>query len=272
MKRALVLLAAICIVSLAGCDFFNPPATYSVYYDANGGTGTPPVDTNEYEAGASATVAAIPALTKVENTLGASWNTAADGSGISYDPSDTITMNSDVVLYAQWTDLIVGDWTSTIAANAVIDITDDTTIGADGAYSITRTLKWSAAAGALAGQTVTVEMAITVLVPLYIPDVPTLMATLGLLGITATTGDCSNVLESGTYTRVLGSAAFTTAIASAAHGSITFTGYMTKSVQVSTNPLVVPPIQQNWVTHFGVDTNTLTLYDGGTTMPVTRVP
>jgi len=176
------------------------------------------------------------------------------------------------VLYAQWTDLIVGNWTSTVAANALIDIKDDMTVGAGGAYSITRTLKWSAAAGALAGQTVTVEMATTVLVPGVIVDVPTLMATLGFLGITATTGDCSNVLESGTYTRALGNAAFTTESASIQHGTLMFTGYMTKSVEVSTNPLVVPPVQQNFVTHFSGDTDTLTLYDGGSTMPVTRVP
>ena len=31
------------------------------------------------------------------------WNTEADGSGTSYLPKSTITVNSDLTLYAQWT-------------------------------------------------------------------------------------------------------------------------------------------------------------------------
>lgn len=80
---------------------FNPPVTYSVTYDANGGTGTHK-DEN-INSGDSYTV-------KDASDIGVDlpvgnlrfWNTELDGSGITYYPDDTIIITSDVVLYAQW--------------------------------------------------------------------------------------------------------------------------------------------------------------------------
>jgi len=79
--------------------------TYTVTYNDNGSTGgTPPTDANTYLQGS--TVIALSnagALTKAGYTF-AGWNTAADGVGTSYNVGVTFTMvNSNVVLYAQWT-------------------------------------------------------------------------------------------------------------------------------------------------------------------------
>ena len=74
--------------------------TYTVTYDANGGSGKT-TDNTAYATGAKATV-------KENNyTRGGytftGWNTKADGSGDSYKTGDRITMTDNVVLYAQWT-------------------------------------------------------------------------------------------------------------------------------------------------------------------------
>ena len=70
----------------------------AVYLDPNGGSG----DTQHYQIPTGGTFT-VPAC---EFTLThydfAGWNTAADGSGTSYAPGDTITVNSEVRLYAQW--------------------------------------------------------------------------------------------------------------------------------------------------------------------------
>lgn len=79
----------------------NP--TYKVTYNANGGTGAVPIDTNNYLPWATVTVKTNLTLTRTGYTF-AGWNTVADGSGTSRAPSSTFTMGSaNVVLYAQWT-------------------------------------------------------------------------------------------------------------------------------------------------------------------------
>lgn len=69
--------------------------TYTLSYDANGGTGT----MSEQE-GVELTVASN-AFTK-EGYSFVKWNTSSDGSGTDYDPSDSITLSADVTLYAIW--------------------------------------------------------------------------------------------------------------------------------------------------------------------------
>jgi uncharacterized repeat protein (TIGR02543 family) len=96
---------------LAGCSapVETPTAvsTYAVLYDANGGTGSVPVDSTKYAAGSAVTV--LPnsgPLTKSDYAF-TGWNTAADGSGTSYDPGATLTMGSaDVTLYAKWSVIV----------------------------------------------------------------------------------------------------------------------------------------------------------------------
>ncbi|WP_294016685.1 InlB B-repeat-containing protein [uncultured Treponema sp.] len=78
----------------------NPPkATYTVTFDANGGTGT--IESITEVAGTEITIP--------ENTLEkdgfnfAGWNTAKNMTGTSYDSGATFTPNSNLTLYAKWT-------------------------------------------------------------------------------------------------------------------------------------------------------------------------
>ena len=82
---------------VVGCD---------VTYDGNGHTqGSLPADGSDLSMGGTYTVAAPTDLRKdvgEDSWLFYSWNTAADGSGTEYHPGDTITVNGDMTLYAQW--------------------------------------------------------------------------------------------------------------------------------------------------------------------------
>lgn len=74
--------------------------TYEVSYDANGGTGTM-TDSTDYSGGAEVTVMAS-TLTAPTGSSFASWNTKADGTGVSYDAGDTFNIFEDTTLYAIW--------------------------------------------------------------------------------------------------------------------------------------------------------------------------
>ena len=76
--------------------------TYTVTYNANGATlGDVPVDENEYEEDDVVTVLGQGNLSKTGNSF-ANWNTAADGSGDSYEEGDTFEITGNTTLYAQW--------------------------------------------------------------------------------------------------------------------------------------------------------------------------
>jgi len=79
------------------------PVSYSVTYDGNGSTGgSVPVDSNTYPAGAMVSVPDVGSLTRTGYTF-TNWNTAANGSGISYAAPMMFTMSSaNITLYAQW--------------------------------------------------------------------------------------------------------------------------------------------------------------------------
>jgi hypothetical protein len=84
------------------------PPTYTVTYNGNGSTGgTVPSDANNYEQGDSVTVLGNTGnLVKTQDGISllfTGWNTAADGSGTSYNEADTFNMgNANVTLFAQW--------------------------------------------------------------------------------------------------------------------------------------------------------------------------
>lgn len=75
--------------------------TYTVTYDANGGSGTMTDKNSPYADGAEATVLTN-GFTRSRYTF-TGWNTKADGSGKSYAEGASITMRGNVALYAQWT-------------------------------------------------------------------------------------------------------------------------------------------------------------------------
>jgi uncharacterized repeat protein (TIGR02543 family) len=81
---------------------------YTLTYNGNGGTGSEPALTTEYPGGTTITIlgnSGSPVLTRTDYQFGG-WNTAADGSGISYVGGNTFPINADTTLYAQW--LITG--------------------------------------------------------------------------------------------------------------------------------------------------------------------
>ncbi len=75
------------------------PHTYSVSFDANGGTGAPNAVTKTYGV-------TLKLPTTVPTCTGydfAGWNTAQNGSGTSYAAGANYTANAGATLYAQWT-------------------------------------------------------------------------------------------------------------------------------------------------------------------------
>ena len=96
------------------CESPNPNATsYTVTFDANGGTGTmQPQTFSEGEAQNLTTNT----FTK-ENYTFAGWNTAADGSGAAYTDGQSITISENVTLYAQWEESRFGSFTDTRDGN-----------------------------------------------------------------------------------------------------------------------------------------------------------
>ena len=75
---------------------------YEVTYNSNYGTGGTVVDEKKYAAGDIVTVLANTFTRSGYNFTG--WNTAANGSGTSYQPGDTFNMpEGGITLYAQWT-------------------------------------------------------------------------------------------------------------------------------------------------------------------------
>jgi uncharacterized repeat protein (TIGR02543 family) len=80
--------------------------TCTVTYNGNTNTsGTVPVDgSSPYISGSTVTVlgnTGTPVLAKTGFTF-AGWNTAANGTGTSYSPTNTFIINANTTLYAQW--------------------------------------------------------------------------------------------------------------------------------------------------------------------------
>lgn len=84
--------------SKTNMSYTVPKPTYSVSYNANGGSGAPSAQTKTY--GTNLTLSkTVP--TRTGYTF-KSWNTKKDGSGTSYAPGGTYSSNANVTLYAQW--------------------------------------------------------------------------------------------------------------------------------------------------------------------------
>ena len=88
-------------------QWINPATQYTLTYDANsaaGGTGTPPAPVTSYNSNSTANILGNtgPFTNSDPNKVFYGWNTLANGTGISYPASSTITMNANKTLYAQW--------------------------------------------------------------------------------------------------------------------------------------------------------------------------
>ena len=102
--------AVICMLLLLMCGC-KKKETFTVTFDANGGTGTMEAQTfTEGEAQALTRNA----FTYDGHTF-SGWNTVQSGSGASYTDGQTITATADLTLYAQWENITRGqsnghDW------------------------------------------------------------------------------------------------------------------------------------------------------------------
>ena len=73
--------------------------TYTISYDANGGTGT--IETQSEYKGTSLTISSSEGVERVGYTFFC-WNTEKDGTGKDYKPNDTYSADTDLRLYAKW--------------------------------------------------------------------------------------------------------------------------------------------------------------------------
>lgn len=80
------------------------PTTYTVTYNGNTNTigSVPTYGSLRYASGSTVTVLGNSNLEKI-GFIFSGWNTLANGSGISYSPGNTLTINSNIILYAVWT-------------------------------------------------------------------------------------------------------------------------------------------------------------------------
>lgn len=82
---------------------FSTTETYDITYNGNGSTGgTVPTDSNHYPSGNQAVILGEGDLVRDGHKF-MGWNTAADGSGTTYQEGATLTLGSaDITLYAVW--------------------------------------------------------------------------------------------------------------------------------------------------------------------------
>lgn len=89
------------------------PGTYSITYAGNNNTaGTAPV-TQTYSA--ATTISTAGTLTR-KGYVFAGWNTAANGSGISYNAGVTYSSGTNLVLYAQWQEVL---WIGSLSGDGI---------------------------------------------------------------------------------------------------------------------------------------------------------
>ena len=93
---------------LGGCCSSPDPApseSYTVTYYGNENTGgSAPVDSSSpYESGSSVTLLGNSGVLIKTGYSFSGWNTAADGTGTTYLPTNTFTIAANTALYAQWT-------------------------------------------------------------------------------------------------------------------------------------------------------------------------
>ena len=75
--------------------------TYTLTYDANGGTGTVPEDTNNYAKGTYAQVVSGSGLTR-EGMIFLGWSTKQTADSPAYYPGGSVKINDNTTLYAVW--------------------------------------------------------------------------------------------------------------------------------------------------------------------------
>lgn len=83
---------------------YTPPVKYTVAYDANGGTGAP--GSQSQKEGSSLTLSSTVPIRAGHEFLG--WALSEDEQDAQYQPGDTYSADSNVMLYAVWKDISCG--------------------------------------------------------------------------------------------------------------------------------------------------------------------
>ena len=94
-----------------------PKKSYTIAYNANGGSGAPASQTKTH--GTSITLST--ATPTRDGYSFAGWNTKSDGSGTSYAAGATFTSNANTTLYAKWTAIVSTLTIGTVKAIRVAD-------------------------------------------------------------------------------------------------------------------------------------------------------
>ena len=131
-------------------DYSYPPTTFTLSYDANGGSGAPasvsgstvtissaPSVSPTYTLSYDANGGAVSPSSTSRNRLFLGWNTDPSGNGTTYQPGDSITLSQDTTLYAKWGDATIGPlptptrsncqfaiWTTTLNGTTSVSASD----------------------------------------------------------------------------------------------------------------------------------------------------
>lgn len=79
---------------------------YTVTYDPNGGSGTPPDSPPVQHVGTTVTVEGGGSLTKAGSSF-LGWNTLSNGNGTDYAAGASLTLTSNITLYVMWSGVIM---------------------------------------------------------------------------------------------------------------------------------------------------------------------
>lgn len=102
---SLLMLVIIFTAVISGCWFFPKEESFKVSYSGNGAdAGTVPVDSNSYNPDDTTLVLGNSGLLECGDCIFSGWNTKADGSGTSCIEGDSITVSSNLTLFAVWVD------------------------------------------------------------------------------------------------------------------------------------------------------------------------
>jgi uncharacterized repeat protein (TIGR02543 family) len=120
-----------------------------ISFSANGGAGS----INDL-SGQAGTMVTLPASTSLTNSGFAltSWNTAANGSGTSYAPGQSLTLTTSLTLYAQWTSVIQISFSANGGVGSISDLSGEagTTVTLPASTSLTNSgstlTSWNTAA------------------------------------------------------------------------------------------------------------------------------
>jgi uncharacterized repeat protein (TIGR02543 family) len=125
-KQVISFLITVLCITFFGCDMMAtlfhgekpepPPVAYTVTFNANGASGTPP-EARTVNDGAVINLPDRGSMSSTGNIF-AGWNESSSGGGTTYSIGASITVTRNMVFYAQWLDGSTPQFTVTFNANS----------------------------------------------------------------------------------------------------------------------------------------------------------